>query len=203
MWNFVWSGGAIYYTRHIFRTQLTENKLAKSWVSGLRIQDSHSDWFCHSSHLTSPQSPSPGPSTNHKPTGFPINITYLPNSRKRFNNLTVTSNMRLETSFQVQKKFLSQLKSYNGGITLAWAILVDKDQFNIKKLTKKTPNLRPWCLSSRPSSHAPSTSAGLGFSATKVRQTELQSVSYRLSLNSNLVPPTCKSRPGTWSQISF
>ena len=94
--------------------------------------------------------------------------------RKRFNNLTVTSNTRLEISFQVQKKFQSQLKSYNGGITLAWAILVDKDKFNKKH--KKPPNLRPWCLSSRQSSHAPSTSAGLGFSATKVRQTELPSV---------------------------
>ena len=57
--------------------------------------------------------------------------------RKSFNNLTVTSNTRLEISFQVQKKFQSHLKSYNGGITLAWAILVDKDKFNIKKHKKK------------------------------------------------------------------
>ena len=42
--------------------------------------------------------------------------------------------MRLEISFQVQKKFPSQLKSYNGGITLAWAIRVtDKDKFDLEK----------------------------------------------------------------------
>ena len=41
--------------------------------------------------------------------------------------------MRLEISFQVQKKFPSQLKSYNGGITLAWAIRVDKDKFDLGK----------------------------------------------------------------------
>ena len=47
--------------------------------------------------------------------------------------------MRLEISFQVQKKFPSQLKSYNGGITLAWAIRVtDKDKFDFGK---KPPNL--------------------------------------------------------------
>ena len=126
----------------IFARNSTDWKQAGSELGPGRSQDSHSDWFCHSSHLTSPQSPSPGPSTNHKPTGFPINITYLPNSRKRFNNLTVTSNMRLETSFQVQKKFPSQLKSYNGGITLAWAILVDKDKFNKKhKKTTEPPSV--------------------------------------------------------------
>ena len=48
--------------------------------------------------------------------------------------MTVASNMRLEISFQVEKKCQPQLKSYNGGITLAWAIRVtDKDKFDLEK----------------------------------------------------------------------